>query len=279
MILVTGIKAQESGNEKISRRFHIGINYTYFQTGLKLKHRTEHAVWQGLDYGVDTLTNEEIDWINSAVGFESRSNAICLEAGLTLLGRPGIPWHIDANILLGVAQTWYTSTDKRSGSADLHVSSGYNRPCLGLEFLFLYSFNPHWDLALDPMITYSWGSTDQITDNLDLPVPTLEDIRKERSGSLYSRVTLMAGYRIKGFRVSAGPGFYLICNHREYNIDRTNPENGSTFNNQSISDYSGTSFIDGSVRLEWRIIPLLEVFVSGGIGNDYYIHPGVRFFL
>ena len=279
ILATTGAQAQESGSIQQKERFHLGINYTYFQTDMNLTRQSEHAIWQGLDYGVDTLSEDEINWINDAVKFQSRSNAICIEAGMNLVGNPDSKWYLGMRVLLGLEKTWYEARDKPSGNSDLSVRSDFNRPILGIGIMFRHVFNPHWDLALEPLATYSWGSTSDITDNLDLPVPVLEVDRKEQAKSLYSRITLLAGYRIRGFRISAGPGFYLVYNHRTYTINRTNPETGSTFLNEKTSTYWNHSFVDGSVRVSWRIIPLMEVYLAGGIGRDIYVHPGIRFFL
>lgn len=258
-------------------RFSLGLNYSFLQSQMKLFSRTESGIWQGVDYGTDTLTKEDIESVNSISRFSSYSNAVCLEAGMVFLDKPGGRWHIDGKILLGISRTTYETYDKAKGTTDLKVTSSFSRPCLGLEFLFRYSFNPHWGLALSPYVTYSWGSTTNIEDNLDATPLNLTINRKEKSGSVYSHMAVMACYTIKNFTVSAGPGCYIIFNQRTYTIDRTNPQTGSSFFNETKSVYYNSSFIDGCINLDWRIIPQLDLSLYCGIGADILIHPGIRF--
>ena len=258
-------------------RFSLGLNYSFLQSRMMLFSRTESGIWQGLDYGTDTLTTEDIESVNSISRFSGLSNTVCLEAGMVFLDNPGGHWHISGKVLLGIARTTYETYDKVKGTTDLKVTSSFSRPCLGLEFLFRYAFNPHWGLALTPYVAYSWGSTTHIEDNLDATPLNLTINRKETSGSVYSHMAVMACYTIGNFTVSAGPGCYILFNQRTYTIDRTNPQTGSSFFNETKSVYLNKSVIDCSINLDWRIIPQLDLNLYCGIGEDILVHPGLRF--
>lgn len=273
-----GQETQQQGSKDQSpRRFWAGLNYTFAQTDMKLFSRTEHAIWQGLDYGIDTLTEEQISSINSIARFTSENNAICLEAGMILLQRPETRWQINGRVLFGIARTQYETIDRSQGQTDLRVVSPFSRITAGVEFEVGYFFNPHWGLVASPFFNYAWGTATNIEDLLDEPVLSLTETRKEKSATITSRVSLMASYRIRGFTFSAGPGFYLAYNNRTYTVDRTNPTTGSTFLNETSSVFFNSSFIDGAINLEWRVIPALDVNLYCGIGEDILIHPAIRF--
>lgn len=259
------------------RRFWAGFNYTYSQADMKLFARTEHAIWQGLDYGTDTLTRDQVSSINSIARFTSENNALMLEAGMKLMESKEKGWNIDGAVLFGITKTMYETMDRDLERTDLLVESPFTRLCAGAELRVAYAFNAHWSLIAAPMFSYSWGTSTDIVDRLDEPMLNFTEDRQETSGSIISRVSLMAGYRIKGFTISAGPGFYLLYNNRTYSVTRTNPETGSTFFNESRSVYYNDGFIDGAINIGWDIIPALNVNLYCGIGNDILIHPGIRY--
>jgi len=280
-VIILPLAAQDKpkAEQKISRapKFSAGLNYTFISQRMQLFSRTDHAIWQGLDYGTDTLTRDEVKSVNSIARYNSNINSLCLEFGMILLNRPDGHWFIDGKILLGVTKTYYETYNKNMETTDLKVSSAFSRPNAGLEFLFMYSFNPHWGVSMNPIIAFSWGTSTDITDNLDPSIPYFNESRKEKSNSLYSRITFLANYTYKTLTVSVGPGLYMTFNRRIYTVDKTNPENGHNFWNESKSVFYNNSIIDGCVSIDWRIIPALDVNLFCGFGQDVIVHPGIRY--
>ena len=269
---------QVKGSEnKAPRRFWAGLSYTYVTADMKLYSRTEHAIWQALDYGERILTDDDISSINSIARFTSENNSLCLEAGMIMLDKPDSRWHIEGKVMFGLTKTKYETYDRNKESTDLLVDSPFSRISAGLGFMFGYSFNPHWGISASPYFIYATGTATDIDDQLNGPVLNFTEDRKEKSQTILSRVNLMASYRIGKFTFSAGPGFYLAYNNRTYTVDFTNPENGSHYYNDSRSVYYNKSFVDGCLDIEWRITPALGAGIFCGIGNDFIITPGFRF--
>jgi hypothetical protein len=127
------------------------------------------------------------------------------------------------------------------------------------------------------LLTYTWGTTTTIDDQLNGPMLNFTEDRKEKSQSIMSRLTLMASYRTGRFTFSAGPGFYLAYNHRDYSIKWTNPADGSTYNIETRSVFRNKALVDASINVEWKIIPALGANLFCGIGQDIVVSPGIRY--
>ena len=258
------------------QRFWAGVNYSYMHAEMKLFSCIEHSIWQGLDYGADTLTGDDISSINSIARFTSENHGLTMEAGMNILDRPVSKWHIDGKVLLGIMRTKYTTSNVNTNNEDLVTTSPFSRITTGLEFSFSYAFNARWGVSATPLLSYTWGTATLIDDQLKGPVSNFTDDRKEKSQTVMSHLALMASYRTGKFTFSAGPGFYLAYNYRDYIINMTNPATGSTYNTETRSVFYNKYFADASIHVEWRIMPTLGANLFMGIGRDIMITPGIR---
>jgi hypothetical protein len=57
----------------------------------------------------------------------------------------------------------------------------------------------------------------------------------------------------------------------------TNTDDGSTYNTETCSVFYNKSFVDASLKIEWKIISLLEANLYCGIGKDIVITPGIKY--
>jgi hypothetical protein len=271
------VPAQEQSDLPKSRKFHIGLDYSYMQTGLKLTYMTSQSLWNETDYGVNKMDQNVIDTINSLYRHSRNFSGLAVEFGMILLNKPEGKWLIDGKIILGLASTNYEITDTRTDHVSMKINSGFSMPSVGLGFLFRYSFTPHWGLGLSPLIAWSWGTARHVEDNTYPSIEYFTETRTNKFQYFYSRAGLLASYTIKGFTVSAGPGFYLLYNNNVYRIHRVSPTGSDILQTVIYSRLISESFIDGEVELSWRIIAPLTVSVDGAFGKDLIIHPAVRF--
>jgi len=277
ILIVPQLRAQEQKTEPKSEKFHAGLDYSYLQTNLKLVYMTKQSLWNDMDFGVNKLTKGQIDTLNSVYKYSRNFNCLSIEFGMILLNKPGGKWFIDGKITIGLAETNYNMVNSNSNESAMKINSGFSMPSVGLAFTFRYNFNTHWGLVLSPFFAYSFGTVKHIEDNTYPPIEYFTETRQNKYQYLYSRVGIMASYTLKGFSVSAGPGFYLLYNTNEYRIKRISPTESDIFEMIIHSRLISKSFIDAEISLDWRVIPLLTVSIKGTIGNDLIIHPSIRF--
>lgn len=261
------------------KKFTIGISYFYFQSDLKLTKLSLSSVWQGVDFGTNTLTKDEISNINSYSSFQSKSNAVCLQAGMVFLGKPGGKWHIDGNLIVGIAGTYYKNHNKAGNKDEFIVNSEFKRPCLGLGFNFRYNLDQQWGIALRPSVTYSWGTSSKISGTLYQENPFLNESKKMKSSSFLSKIVLAACYSYKSLAISAGPGFYYLFNKRELHVESVNPENGSTYSDDINSELCSKNFLEGNLTIQWMVIKCMSIQATAGIGADYFVDAGISYHL
>jgi hypothetical protein len=276
-ILAAQAQSKEQKPEKKTRKFHVGLSYSYMNTDMKLNSLSIHSVWQGQDFGTNDLTDDEIDDINSFVTRTSKVNCISLEAGMVLLSKPDVKWFIEGSIVAGIANNYTRIYNEETGKEEQTFNSGYGKPLVGLNFDFSYHFTPHWGLSLRPILDYSWGTAKDIKDESYPPLENYTETRKDQFLYLYHRANLLATYTVKNFKISAGPGFYMLYATHKYTIERTNNEAGYVLMDEFNSSVVSTTDIDAVIGVEWRIIDALTLSAFGAFGNDLVIHGGLNY--
>ncbi|MCX6246129.1 MAG: hypothetical protein NTW10_00210 [Bacteroidetes bacterium] len=269
-------QATDPQPEKKTRKFHVGVSYTYLSTDMKITSLTMHSVWQGQDFGTSEATGDELDDINSFVKRTGTVNGISLEAGMVLLSKPTTNFHIEGDLIAGIANSYTRIYNKNSGKEEQTFNSGLKKPFLGLKFDITYRFTPAWGLSLRPLFACTWGVTTDITDDIYPPAENFTETRTDDFFFTYHRSNLMATFTVKRFTVAIGPGFYLVQTNHKYKINRTNNESGYLLTDEFNSKLVSTAFIDGAIALEWRIIDLLTLTASGAFGADVTASAGLR---
>lgn len=277
ILVMLHVQSQEPQTATKSRKFHIGLDYTFAQTNLKMVYMTKQYYWNDRDFGVNKLSQGQLDTLNSVYKYKRNLNGLAVEFGMILLNNPGGKWFIDGKITLGIAGTNYTIDNPPSDQSAMKISSGFSMPSAGLAFIFRYNFTPHWGLCLTPAVAYTFGKEKHIEDNTYPPIKYFYETRENWFQYLYSRTGVMATYIIKGFSVSAGPGFYILYSSNEYRINRISPDGKDIYESDIHSSLISKSFIDAEIAIEWRIIPALTVSVYGAMGNDLIVHPAIRY--
>jgi hypothetical protein len=273
MLLVSG---QETGTPPAKTgKFHLAVNYSYLNTDLTLRDMSLHSIWNEHDYGVQDLDQEDVDQVNAITTFNKRFSGIGIEAGVTLLNKPGSPWRIDGSIIGGLMKVTSQTRNNNVDTMVLKVSSGMNNPVIGLKFRFDYAFNTRWGVSLAPYFIYSWGHPSDIDDRMNARVVFFNETRKYAYDYLYARITPLAFYNLKHVRISAGPGFYYMYLSTEYQLKRIDPNSGASFDEFINSRLTGKYFIDGSLAAEWRIINGLALNAFVGIGSNIICHAGI----
>ena len=287
MIFLTGLAlavsvcAQSSDPEKqpFKEKFLLGLNYSFLDADLKLLTMTKHSFWDGQDFGTLKLEQDEIDTLNSFVDYNDQLHGLSLAAGMVLLNKPGNQWYIEGQLMIGLTRREYTVVNTKNNTTDIVVNSENISPWYGIGFNFRYHFNEKWGLALSPHTVYSFGTTDEIDDNLYPVVEFMDETRENTFDLSYSWVNLLASYTVKKFTISAGPGFYLLYNKHEYNIVRTHPEDGRTYEDTVTSTLRSGTFVNGSLQFDWKITDHFLFNAGAGISNDISATAGIIYFL
>jgi hypothetical protein len=274
-------QAQESPDSgaKAGDRFFFGLNYSYLNADMKLLSMTEHSVWAGEDLGTKELSADNIDTINSFMDYKEKLNDLSLELGMVLLKKPGGKWYIDGRLMIGVVKRVNDLTNTDSDSADIVITSEHWSPSFGLRFNFRYLFTEKWKMNLGMNTIYAFGKVDEIDENI-FPVIAVMDEKRENIFNLsYTWVDLSASYSVKSVTIAAGPGLYLLHNRNEYNIERTDTQDGSIFNDNVKTSTRSEYFINGTVKIGWRISDHILIDAGAGISKDISVRAGLNYFL
>ena len=281
-IMLMTVLATGQDQEKPSTgpgRFHIGIHYSYLNAHMRLLSMTKHSVWAGEDLGTRDLSAEDIDTINTYMDYREKLNNLSLEAGMVLLNKPEGNWYIDGVLQLGFMQRTNDVTNTDHDSAHMVITSEHGSPSIGLGFNFRYLFNDQWALNLGLNSMFTFSKADEIADEIFPVITFMEEARENHFRSSYSSMDLMASYKIKDFTVAAGPGFYFLHTWNRYHIIRTDVEDGSEYEDSIETTLRTAMFLNGSIRLDWRISPHFLVTAGGGFGKDISANAGLVYFL
>jgi hypothetical protein len=284
MLMALGVmiaRAQSSpGNQATSGdRFFFGLNYSYQNTDMKLLSLTKHSVWAGEDLGTKDMSAEDIDTINSYMDYKEKLNNLSLGVGMVLLNKPGGKWCIDGQLQVGIVKRANDLTNTDNDSADIVITSEHWSPSLGLGFNFRYLFSDHWALNLGLNSMFTFGETDEIAGEIFPVIPFMQEARENHYRSSYSSIDLMASYKIKKFTIAAGPGFYLLQNWNEYHIIRTDADDGTKYEDSIETTLRTDMFINGCIRVDWRISDHFLLTAGGGFNQDISADAGLIYFL
>jgi hypothetical protein len=281
-LLLSGVflygQAQDQKTEPKKLRVFAGASYAYNETVMKLLYMNEQYTWNGNPSEAGELEQDKLDELNSREKFTRRFQGVTIEAGMVILDKPSIPWHIDGSLMVGLASSWYQIWNKQRDSADMQISSGFSLPTLGIHFNIGYQFNPHWGVVAVPHVAYSFGKNTKIDDQIYGSIENFDETREYTYNYLYGRLNLMAAYTIKTVTIEAGPGFYLLYNTNHYTIDRRNPATTDSYKTDVRTRLISKSFLDGSLSVDWRIIPVLSVSAMVAVGNDVTARGSVRYY-
>jgi hypothetical protein len=277
--IIAGIQlqAQEPKQEPNPKKFHIGVSYSYTQTDMKLLYMTEQYTWNDKSSGLQELDQEGIDEMNSRETFTRSLRGLSLEAGMILLDKPESKWHIEGTFMIGIASSRYRVQNNQLDTLEMEINSGFSLPAFGLQFKIGYQFNPHWGIAAVPHVGYSFGVNKNIEDNTYGHIEFFNETRKCYYSYLYGRISLLATFRVKTLTIGVGPGFYLLYNSNDYQLQRVNPANGDTYSTELKTRLISKSFLDGDVFIDWRIVPFLSLSAYAAIGNDLTARGSIRY--
>ncbi|HOW24480.1 MAG TPA: hypothetical protein PK711_02320 [Bacteroidales bacterium] len=287
MIFLTGLAfavnvcAQNNYQEEqpFKEKFLLELNYSFLDADLKLLTMTKHSLWDGQDFGTLELDQDEIDSLNSFVDYKDLLHGLSLAAGMVLLDKPGNKWYIEGHLTIGLTRREYTVINNKSKTTDLIINSENISPWYGIGFNFRYHFDAKWGLALSPHTVYSFGTTKAIDDNLNPVVEFMDETRKNTFDLSYTWVNLLASFAHKKFTIMAGPGFYLCYSRNEYNIVRTQQEDGQTYEDTVISTLKSGTFINGSIQFDWRFNDHFLFSAGAGLSNDISATARIVYFL
>ena len=270
--------SQDKSSEPVkkNRKFYAGISYSYMNMDLKLTSLSNYSNWDGVPETKD-FTDDQIGEINSFIDRTNTVNSLNVEFGMTLLDKPDSRWQITGKLMAGIAATNLELYNKNSESKEASFSSGFSRPNFGVGFNFVYNFNQHWGLALNPLFMGTVGTSGTIVDPVNQDPVNFSVTRKDNYRTFYEHISLLARYRIGNFAFEAGPGFYWINSYHKYTIERTNLSTGLLRIDETTSNAIPKSFIDCTLGAEWQIIDPLTVYAHAGIGSDLAIMTGIHF--
>ncbi len=260
-------------------KYFFGANYSFFDIDLKLTSMSKHSVWMGEDFGTLTLTEGEIDTLNTFVNYHDRFNGIGLSAGVVFINKPGSDWYIDGLLTIGLSQKHYQVINTNLDTTDLDIKSEAISPWFGLGFLVQYKFNPHWGINLEPDLLYAFGNTDKIEDNLYPETGYLDETRENKFQTVYFVANLLASYKDRNITISAGPGFSLLYESHDLSIKRVNPENLNTFNDNIKSGLISESLFNGVIRLKWDMSDHFRFNAGAAFSRDLSLSAGLYYFL
>ena len=159
------------------------------------------------------------------------------------------------------------------------ITSEHWSPSFGLGFNFRYLFSDRWALNLGLNSMYTFSKTDKIAEDIFPVLPFMKEARENHFRSSYSSMDLMASYKTKDFTVAAGPCFYFLHNWNRYYIIRTNAENETKYEDSIETTLRSDMFINGSIRIDWRVSPHFLVTAGGGFGKDISANARLVYFL
>jgi hypothetical protein len=279
MVMTISGQNREQTENSSPGKFFFGVSYSYLNIDLKLISMTKHSVWLGEDLGTVTLSEDEIDTLNSFIDYHDQFQGINLSAGIILFEKPDNKWYVDGQLMLGLANKHYFITNNRTDSTEMDIKSETITPWLGLGFNVRYNINNHWGIKLSPRVIYSFGKTNEITDALYPETDYLVETRENKFRTTYCAVNLLASYSVKQFIISAGPGFHLFHDTHEYTINRLNPENENTFDDQINTKMMSKTLFNGVIQFEWKIGPHFQFNAGAGISNDFSFTSGIACYL
>ena len=281
MTLTIAVAAQavEKPESSSSGKYFFGLNYSFFDIDLKLTSMSKHSVWMGEDYGTATLTDGEIDTLNTFVNYHDRFNGIGLSAGMALISKPGSDWYVDGLLTLGLSQKHYQVINTNLDTTDLDIESEAISPWFGLGFLVQYKFDPHWGINLEPRLLYAFGKTDNIEDNLYPETGYLDETRENKFQTVYFTLNLLASYKDRNITLSAGPGLNLLYESHDFSIERVNPENGNTFNDNIKSGLISESIFNGVIRLNWEMSEHFRFNAGADFSRNLSLSAGIYYYL
>ncbi|NTV84065.1 MAG: hypothetical protein HGA23_07185 [Bacteroidales bacterium] len=260
-------------------KFFFGVNYIYLDANMELLSLTKHSVWAGEDLGTKDLTGDDIDSINSYMNYKEKLNNFCLNAGMIMLNKPGGKWYIDGRLMIGAAKRVNDLTNTDSDSTDIVITSEHWSPSFGLGINFGYLFTEKWKMNLGMNTIYAFGKVDEIDENI-FPVLAVMDEKRENIFNLsYTWLDLTASYSTKTVTIAAGPGLYFLHNRNEYNIERADTQDGSIYNDNIKTITRSEYFINGTVKIGWRISDHILIDAGAGISKDISVRAGLSYFL
>jgi hypothetical protein len=246
---------------------------------MRLLSLTKHSVWDGEDLGTKDLTDDDIDSINSYMDYKEKMNDFRVGFGMVLLNKPGQKWYIDGQVLIGILDRNNDIIDTDNDSADIEINTEHWSPSFGLGFNFKYLFNDKWAVGLGLNTLFTYGKVDEVDEFIYPVISFMDEERENHFRASYSIIDLMASYKIKNFTVAAGPGFYLLHNWNKYHIIRTDREDGTTYEDSIETTLRTDMFINGSIRLDWRITSHFLVKAGAGFSKDISANAGLIYFL
>jgi hypothetical protein len=273
--------AQDTPGEEAGSRdkFFIGLDYSYLNADLNLLSLTKHSVWAGEDLGTKDLSAEDMDTINSYMDYNEKLNDFSLGIGMVLLQKPGGKWHIDGMFQVGIANRVNDLINTDNDSAEIVITSEHWSPSFGLGFNFRYHFNDHWAANLGLNSMFAFGEADQIDEGIFPVVLFMDETRENSFRTSYSVLDLTASYQFNKFTIYAGPGFYLLHNWNKYHIIRTDPEDATEYEDYIETTLRTDLFINGSIRIDWRVSSHFQVTAGGGFSKDISANAGLIYFL
>lgn len=277
MFLFARAQHAENGPEKKQQRFQIGVSYVFMDLDMKVHDMSISSVWQDVDFGTDELTDEEIDEINSIIDRTNTLNGLMLEAGMTLFQNPGSTWIVDGSLMLGIGNSRTKTFNNHTDTSEMVVRSNFSEPCLGLGFSIIHQFNTHWGMLIRPMAVVTFGSSDEIEDNMYPYVANFTETRDDKFVTFYERVNLMASYTAGKFKIALGPGLYFAQSHHNYKVERINNTNGDVLLDEISTDLVPRSFIDGVAAVEWNFAAPFTLNIFVGAGRDITARAGLYY--
>jgi len=278
LINITKTVCQEVTTNNASP-FKIVVNYEYFKIGLKVESIKYYSIWAGQDFGYSELSSEEVDELNSFTDIHKTVQGPVLQFGWIALNKKKSPIYLDVNLFAGLAIKNYETINSQTESLDLNIKSKNVNHWYGTAINLIYYLNNKWGIRLNPSISYSWGETDKIIDNLNPIQELYNENRLDKSSIFYGRLNLQAVYLYKNFQFSLGPGFYYASNKHKLTIERLHPENNTkntdTYDTQLISK----NIIDANFDFLWRISSNFSVHFTTAFANDFFVLGGISYHL
>lgn len=278
MIACLDLAAQTSPDVNFpvkTKPFHIGLSYFYMNLDMKVHDMSIASVWQGIDFGTNELTGEEIDQINSFTRRNSLLNGIIAEAGIQLFSSPENKWSADGSLMAGVGSSFTETYNETTDTNDMEIRTGFTRPVFGIGMNVCHRFSNTWGIMLKPMAMVTFGKSDEISDNVYHEVENFTGVREDQAFTVYGRISLMACYTTGNFMISAGPGFYYARTTHDYTITRTNNSNGEILLDELNTVLVPRSFLDGVANLEWNFTEPFSLHVQVSAGQDITAKAGI----
>lgn len=266
-----------SENSKASKRFFVGLSYSYMNIDSKLTDLSLHSIWNGQDLGSQDLDQEEISEINSYVTRNNQLNSVALDFGMKILDKPGIKWKVEGALMVGLAKFCSKVENTTTGTNEYSFKSDFTKPEFGIGFTVGYQLTPHWGFSLRPLFASAFGKITNIEDQINLVPANVTQSGEDKFYSFYERVGLTADFTAGPVTISAGPGFYWFNSKHKYTLTRINNLNGEIYMDEITTWTKPRNFFDGNINITWRIIEPLTFYAMAGIGNDLIINSGIHF--